>query len=85
MTTSPTPTDAMLHCGVCTTRSKSFVKRFEPCDAKPVKFDSCPRTMFTPTAVRKPVITAVGTKRTRRPPPRSPAMIITIPVMIASV
>ena len=54
-------TDAMLHCGMCTSRSNSFVRRLAPCDAKPVKFDSCPRMMFTPTAVRKPVMTAVGT------------------------
>ena len=41
--------------------------------------------MLTPTAVTKPVMTELGTKRSSTPPRRSPAAIMTTPVRAASV
>jgi len=41
--------------------------------------------MLTPIALTNPTITALGTNRSSLPPFSRPAMIMTIPVMIASV
>ncbi len=59
--------------------------RFAPTPTYPVRFASWPSTMLTPTAVTKPTITAVGTKRSIRPAPSAPATIMMTPVSMASV
>ncbi len=59
--------------------------RPSPGASYPVKFASWPSTMFTPTAVMKPVMTDVATKRSSRPSRAAPATIMTSPVTRARV
>ena len=61
--TSPTVRVGSSNCPTCANVSMALKSRFAPLPAYPVRFVSCPSTMLTPTAVTKPTITAVGTKR----------------------
>ncbi len=83
--TSPTIRVGRSNSRTCANVSIALNSRFGPLPAYPVRFVSWPSTMLTPTAVTKPTITAVGTKRSIRPPLSRPAMIMNTPVSIARV
>ena len=85
MVTSPTTTVGRSNDQMFANVSTALNTRFAPTPTYPVRFASWPSTMLTPTAVTKPTITAVGTKRSIRPAPSAPATIMMTPVSMASV
>ena len=66
-------------------RLNARATRFGPSASYPVKSSSWPRMMLTPTALMKPTITALDTKRRIDPSLRRPAASMTMPVTIESV
>ena len=83
--TIPTVRAAPSICVKLRTVSMARETRLEPSASYAVRSPIWPRMMLMPTAVMKPVMTALETKRSTKPSRRSPATAITMPVRIVSV
>ena len=85
MVTTPTPTVGQLSWNGLKMVSMARSTRPDPSDSYPLKFSNWPRTMFTPTALMNPTITALETNLSRNPSLSNPAANMTTPVRTARV